>query len=133
MIIDQKRAHERILFERFLSLSEAPVGSAQVSLFPVRIGLNPADICVLKEIEKEIMTMGFNIEFDNDNHIVIKGLPSFAESGDPATLIDIIMEEFKNTQSDPSKSHYEKIAVAVSGAMLFPMENHCRSWRWRIF
>jgi DNA mismatch repair protein MutL len=51
---------------------------------------------------------------------VIKGLPPFEGTGEPATLLDIIIEEFKNTQSDPSKSLYEKIAVAVSGAMAIP-------------
>lgn len=120
MIIDQKRAHERILFERFMSLPGMPQGSSQVSLFPVRVCLNPADICVLREIEKEIFSLGFNIGFDDDNHIVIKGLPPFTEAGDPASLIDIILEEFKSTQSDPSRSLHEKIAVAVAGAMAIP-------------
>ncbi len=120
MIIDQKRAHERILFERFLSLPDTPHVSSQVSLFPVKVNLNPADICVLRDIEKEISAMGFNIEFSDDNSVVIKGLPPFEGTGEPATLLDIIIEEFKNTQSDPSKSLYEKIAVAVSGAMAIP-------------
>jgi len=51
---------------------------------------------------------------------VIKGLPPFTEAGDPASLIDIILEEFKSTQSDPSRSLHEKIAVAVAGAMAIP-------------
>ncbi|MDX9810918.1 MAG: DNA mismatch repair endonuclease MutL [Bacteroidales bacterium] len=120
MIIDQKRAHERILFERFLAIPDTPQGSSQVSLFPVRVNLNPADICVLREIDKELSAMGFNIEFNDDNYVVLKGLPPYAEAGDPSSLLDIIIEEFKNTQTDPSLSLYGKIAVAVSGAMAVP-------------
>jgi len=124
MIIDQKRAHERILFERFTVCMGSPGNSSQSTMFPVTIVMNPADILVLKDIEKEIGILGFNLGFEDNNTIVIKGLPPSAETGDPVGLIEILIEEFKNTQSDPSKSSGEKIAAAVSGAMAIPYGKH---------
>ncbi len=124
MIIDQKRAHERILFERFTACMGSTGNSSQSTMFPVTIVMNPADILVLKDIEKEIGILGFNLGFEDNNTIVIKGLPPSAETGDPVGLIEILIEEFKNTQSDPSKSSGEKIAAAVSGAMAIPYGKH---------
>ena len=74
MIIDQKRAHERILYERFLENLESNRNISQTELFPVNLELNPADIFVLKEIEDEIRLLGFNFRI-TDNMISVTGRP----------------------------------------------------------
>ena len=53
MLIDQKRAHERILFERYLELPQQRKSVSQADLFPVTQEMNPSDLLILKDIEKE--------------------------------------------------------------------------------
>ena len=68
MMIDQRRAHERVLYEKYLaSLGDGPV-PAQVSLFPVETELNPGDIVILEEIKEEIKTLGFEVESGDGQH-----------------------------------------------------------------
>jgi len=119
MIIDQKRAHERILYERFLDNLESNRNISQTELFPVNLELNPADIFVLKEIENEIRLLGFNFQI-TDNMILINGRPSGIGSADPAIMLEILLEEYKKTQSDPSTGAMEKIASAMAGASAIP-------------
>jgi DNA mismatch repair protein MutL len=119
MIIDQKRAHERILYERFLDNLESNRNISQTELFPVNLELNPADIFVLKEIENEIRMLGFNFQI-TDNMISINGRPSGIGSADPAIMLEILLEEYKKTQSDPSTGAMEKIASAMAGASAIP-------------
>ena len=120
MLIDQKRAHERILFERFLKNLGENRAFSQADMFPVNIELNPADVFVLKEIEDYIRLLGFSIKFSGRNTISVTGRPSGSGSSDPAELIEILLEEYKRTQSEPSTGVKEKVAAAMAGASAIP-------------
>jgi DNA mismatch repair protein MutL len=120
MLIDQKRAHERILFERFLENLSDNRAFSQSEMFPVNIELNPADIFVLREIEDYIRLLGFSIKYSGKNIISITGRPSGSGSSDPAELIEILLEEYKRTQSDPATGVKEKVAAAMAGASAIP-------------
>jgi DNA mismatch repair protein MutL len=120
MLIDQKRAHERILYEKFLENLNNNRSLSQAELFPVSIELNPADIFVLKEIEDDIRLLGFAFRFTGKNMISITGRPSEIGSADPVMMLEILLEEFKKTQSDPSTGIREKVASAMAGASAIP-------------
>jgi len=120
MLIDQKRAHERILYERFLENLNSNRSISQTELYPVTIELNPADVFVLKEIEDDIRLLGFNFQLSDNNVISITGRPSEIGSADPVMLLEILLEEFKKTQSDPATGIREKVASAMAGASAIP-------------
>ncbi len=119
MIIDQKRAHERILFEKYLEKLNHNQSVSQVELFPVSIELNPADIFILKEIQEYIRLLGFNIIYSG-NTISITGRPAENSSSDPVEMLEILLEEYKKTKSDPSTGLREKIAAAMAEAAAIP-------------
>lgn len=116
MIIDQKRAHERILYERFLRdlLSNGSV--SQSDLYPVDFEMNPADFLILKEIESEISRLGFTLRLTGNNKVTILGRPSDIGMADPVMMLEIVIEEYKISQSDPSLGLREKVAAAMAGA-----------------
>jgi DNA mismatch repair protein MutL len=120
MLIDQKRAHERVLYEKFLECLDQNRSVSQAELFPVTVELNPADYQVLKEIENDLILLGFTFQLSGKNKITIKGRPSDSGSSDPAEMLKILIEEFKSTQSDPSDNVRKKLAAAMAGASAIP-------------
>ncbi len=121
MLIDQKRAHERILYERYLEITGNSKGISQADMFPVRIEMNPADYLLLLEIKDEIARLGFKIEYpDNTTIISLTGRPSDTQFEDPVELIEILLEEYKSTQADPSTGMKEKVAAALASAAAIP-------------
>jgi DNA mismatch repair protein MutL len=116
MIIDQKRAHERILFEQFLENLKTNKRVSQTELYPVTFELNPADIFVLREIGHEIRLLGFEFSLGDGNKVSISGRPAGIGVSDPVMMLEIIIEKYKNTQSDPSAGAMEKVAAAMAGA-----------------
>ena len=120
MIIDQKRAHERILYERFLEKLNHNQSVSQSELYPVNVELNPADIYVLKEIEGYIDLLGFKITHSEKNIITITGRPSDSGSANPAEMLEILLEGYKRTKSDPATGVREKIAAAMAEAAAIP-------------
>ena len=120
MLIDQKRAHERVLYEKYLECLSKNRSVSQTELFPVTAELNPADLLILKEIGEDLKILGFTIHFPGKNKISIKGSPSGSGSSDPVEMLRILIEEFRNTQSNPSAGAREKLASAMAGASAIP-------------
>lgn len=116
MLIDQKRAHERVLYERFLECLSNNRAISQVDMFPVTTELNPSDYFILKEIEKELVLLGFNFEHSGDNKIIIRGKPADSGSSDPLEMLEILFEDYKNTETEPSVGAKEKIAAGMACA-----------------
>jgi len=120
MVIDQKRAHERILYESFMDSLGNNRSATQSSLFPVVVELNPTDFLVLKEIEEELKSIGFLLEFVGSSKITIKGYPSITPANNLEETLEILIEEFKSTSNDPSTGVREKLASAMASASAIP-------------
>jgi DNA mismatch repair protein MutL len=120
MLIDQKRAHERILYEKFMQCLDNEQAVSQIDMFPVNIELNPADLFILKEIEESLGMLGFRILHKGANTISITGRPSDAFTSDPVEIIEILLEDYKRTSSDPSAGAKEKVSAAMAAASAIP-------------
>jgi DNA mismatch repair protein MutL len=120
MVIDQKRAHERILYERYLNNLTNNDQSAQISLFPETVELNPADLFVLREIENDLRLLGMDIRELGNNVVSVNSLPSGAEGSDPKEVLSIFLGEFRNKQTEPSEGMTGKIASSLARASAIP-------------
>jgi len=116
MMIDQKRAHERVLYERFLECLSTNRAISQSDMFPVTAELNPSDYILLSEIEGELNLLGFSFQHQGNNKITIKGRPADSDSSDPVLMLEILLEDYKNTQADPTTSAKEKVAGGMAEA-----------------
>ena len=116
MVIDQRRAQERILFEKFLEILRTERVASQQILFPHTFETNGADTGLLKEILPDLQTLGFDIrEFGKDT-FVINGIPGILETSSPADLIEKMLEEFKNSPVDASLRIREQVASSLAKA-----------------
>jgi DNA mismatch repair protein MutL len=120
MLIDQKRAHERVLYERFLDCLSNNRAVSQADMFPVTADLNPSDYFILKEIEGELELLGFSIQHSEKNRITIKGRPAGSDASDPLVMLEILLEDYKNTEANPSTGAKEKVSSAMAVASAIP-------------
>ena len=120
MLIDHKRAHERILFEKYLDCLNNDRSVSQADLFPVTQELNPSDIFILREIEGELLSLGFMFQYPDNKSVTITGRPSGSEDRDPREMIEILLQDYKNSLADPSTGEKEKVAAAMAGASAIP-------------
>jgi DNA mismatch repair protein MutL len=120
MLIDQKRAHERILYEKFLGYLRNEQSVSQVEMFPAAMELNPADYFIIKEIEESLGKLGIKIRHEGNTTISIVGRPSESITTDPVEMMEIIIEDYKNTDTDPAKGAKEKVSAALAAASAIP-------------
>jgi DNA mismatch repair protein MutL len=98
MIIDQHVAHERVLYERALANFENAVPSSQQLLFPHTIQLTPGDYALASEILSPLQSLGFELKLFGKNTIVLEGVPTDVKAGSESTILQDILDEFKNNQ-----------------------------------
>jgi DNA mismatch repair protein MutL len=116
MLIDQHRAHERILFEKFIRSLAMNYPLAQHTLFPETIELDQADYLILREILDDLHAIGFDIRDFGSNSIVIGGYPGDSYNENPRDLIEKFLEKYKSTAGDIKISVREKIARSLAAA-----------------
>ena len=114
MIIDQQAAHERILYEKFLSNMEKHHAASQQFLFPQTLELSPSDYAILMEIEEEVRALGFSYNIFSNNAIVINGIPADVNSGNEKALFEGLIEQFKQNKSELKLNNKDNLARALA-------------------
>lgn len=113
LIIDQQRAHERILYEHYIATKDKHTGfSTQQMLFPVTIELTPNDFTLLESLLSHFKQLGFDIEPFGKNTMVVQGTPAELGEFNTQEMLEGILETYKLNTFDTK---------------LDPFENMCRS------
>jgi DNA mismatch repair protein MutL len=116
MIIDQRRAHQRILYEQFLSVMESHLGVCQQLLFPQTLELQPADTELLFGIITELNELGFDLREFGPNTFIISGMPAFLNEMDAKAIIELFLEEYKSSGSNIKERARERLAQSLAVA-----------------
>ncbi|MES2411582.1 MAG: DNA mismatch repair endonuclease MutL [Bacteroidota bacterium] len=114
VIINQKRAHERILYEEFLTSMTVHQASSQQLLFPLQLYYSTAEIKLIVELKSSLQNTGFLFETINEDNIVISGLPINVTESE----ISIVLEELLGDLQDgiPESSFCQNDTIAKSMA-----------------
>ena len=100
LVIDQHLAHYRILFEKFLKELETNNGHSQQELFPQPFTLNANDASLLRELLPELERVGFAMEQVNPTTFMINGTPADLSGGDPISLLEKMLDNYKINRTD---------------------------------
>lgn len=87
MIIDQHRAHLRVLYEEYISSLADKKAVPQRMLFPEAVQLNACDIPLLDTIIEEMTLMGFELTPLGAFNYAINSVPSGLEGINPSSLV----------------------------------------------
>jgi len=124
MLINRRRAHERILYEQFMKSLHKSESVSQISLFPTTFTLQHQDAEILNEIQDDLFTIGFDIREFGNNTYVINATPAVFENYSPTVLIEHFLEIFKGTEGDIKNDAREKIAKSLSQAAAIDYESN---------
>ena len=87
MVIDQRRAHIRILYDRYLTQIASRQGTAQGVLFPDIVQFSASEIPVLQSIMEDLSFLGFELTDLGGGDYSINGIPTGIEGLRPAELV----------------------------------------------
>jgi DNA mismatch repair protein MutL len=114
MIVDQHVAHERVLYERALASFENAVPVSQQLLFPHTVQLSPGDFALAKELIPHLQAIGFELKLFGKNTIVLEGVPTDVKAGAEGSILQDILDEFKNNQHRVKLEARDNVAKSFS-------------------
>jgi DNA mismatch repair protein MutL len=117
LLIDQQRAHERILYEHYRKTALHPAHSQQ-ELFPQTVELSSADMLLLNELNEDLHKLGFDILPFGKDTVVIQGVPADLSSLNSTEVLQGLLENYKlnnlDVKLDKGENIYRSLARNTS-------------------
>ena len=120
MIIDQHRAHIRVLFERFLADAKNSSAASQGLLFPEMFQLSQADAAVFAELKPRFAELGFDLSDMGRGAIAVQGVPSGMEGQDYERLITDMIADLRINPTKEEDRQLESMALAMARKAAIP-------------
>ncbi|MDE5905153.1 MAG: hypothetical protein K2H27_07325, partial [Duncaniella sp.] len=114
MVIDQHRAHKRILYETYLSKAREHSFVCQNTMFPETVELSAAQNAVLADIAPELENLGFSISPLGDNTWSIMGIPSILKDANPRDTLLGMIENITDSGEDLASGLQERLAMSMA-------------------
>ncbi len=132
-LIDQHVAHERVLFEKFLTQRESGTVECQRLLMPYVLRLNAAQQAVWDRIHSELESAGFEVEPFGQNTVAVKAAPGGVKADDvEKLLLELVesIEEERRAFSPEVVRHKIAASVACHAAIKVNMPLEQRKMEW---
>jgi len=120
MVIDQHRAHVRILFDRYLGRIHAGNMSSQTILFPEVLHLGAAQCIALQELVPEMEKMGFSLSPLSGNDWAVNAIPAGLDGVDASAMVQQILESVENGGMPLKRRILEHLALTVAQSAAIP-------------
>ena len=121
MMIDQHRAHVRILFDRYIKRVGAGNMTSQAILFPEVLHLSAAQSVTLQALLPEMETMGFVLSPLSGNDWSVNAIPSGLDGVDTSIMIHQIIDSVENGGVPIKKRLLDHLALTVARSAAIPV------------
>lgn len=114
LVIDQQRAHERILYERYIHAMARQQVQVQQKLFPENVTFSPALTHIAETQIAALQSIGFDIHPFGSNTFVVHGIPAGTEDYDVTKLLEEVLETFRENEQQLHLKPLENIARSLA-------------------
>jgi DNA mismatch repair protein MutL len=116
LIIDQQRAHQRVLYEKFLiGVTKRNLLSQQL-IFPKEIELSQQQIALFGELEENLNAMGFAVKLKKQK-LIITGIPAVCDDKQLGKLFEEILSAINSDHQTESFSQADYMAKMLSKSL----------------
>ena len=120
MIIDQHRAHVRVLFERYMEQLHQKTNQTQKVLFPEVLQFPASDEVILKNIMPEMASMGFELDNLGGGSYAVNAIPAGLDGINPLRLVQNIVESAKEEGVSAMEEVQRNIALTLARNAAIP-------------
>lgn len=120
VLVDQHRAHVRILYDQYRTNICQHKGASQQLLFPELLELTVEESIVLPLLIEDLRFLGFDLVDEGNNRYTIKGLPAGVENLDPVMLLHDMIDQAIETGCDVQDEVCRSLALSLARAAAIP-------------
>lgn len=116
MLIDQHRAHVRVLYDRYMEQIRRGHGLSQGVLFPEIVQLPPSHATLLESVMDDFRAVGFDLTSLGGGSYAIQGVPSGIEGLNPVELVRSMVHTVMEKGSDVKEEVHHRLALTLARA-----------------
>jgi DNA mismatch repair protein MutL len=117
LVINQKRAHQRILYEQFLTNITIQKAASQQLLFPLELYFSSDEMQLLSELRLTLENIGFVFDAFNSDTIQISGLPVLMAESEVSIVLEELISNLQNEVPESSFSQSDTIAKSMAKSL----------------
>ena len=117
VIIDQNRAHQRVLYEQFLTNMTVHQASSQQLLFPLNLFFSKSEMKLILELQLSLVNTGFVFDASSEDHLVITGLPVNVTESEVSSVLEQLLSDLSDGIPDSSFSQNDSIAKSMAKSL----------------
>jgi DNA mismatch repair protein MutL len=96
LVVDQRVAHERVVYERALRAMEDGFGLSQQLLFPKTVDLPPAEHALLEDLMPHLRSLGFDVSALSGRSVMVRGVPADIRTGDEQAALSDLLDQYRS-------------------------------------
>lgn len=123
MIIDQHRAHTRILYEQYLNRVKRQQTQSQKLLFPEMLHLTPSEHISLEKVMSELTALGFELTHMGGDAYAINAMPSGLNGLKADTLLHDMIASAEECTSSVIDDINSSLALSLAQHAAMPYGN----------
>lgn len=120
VLIDQRRAHIRILYDQYINQISQQKGVSQGLLFPEIITFTPQEAAILPVLLEELSYIGFDLSDFGNNSYAIHGIPSGLENINAAETLKDMVNKAMETGCEIKEEICEALALSLAKKAAIP-------------
>ncbi len=117
LVIDQHRAHTRVLYEELLKNITVSAAVSQQLLFPLRLQFNNHELEMLKELKESIEQTGFIFSEIKNEEVEITGIPTLISESEVQILLEQLLADFEKDVPSDGFSQTDLLAKSMAKSM----------------
>lgn len=120
MVVDQHRAHVRVLYNKFRKMIDARNGNAHGLLFPELIRFSASEAVILDSITDDIQALGFDLSNLGGGSYSINAVPLELQGADYAEVINNMIKVASESGKDVKDDVRTALALSLAKASAIP-------------
>ncbi len=115
VLVDMHAAHERITYEKLKRQLDEDGVKSQPLLVPVRVRVHQSEADRVGEQQQQLLEMGFDIDRQGPDTVVVRSVPELLKSGDAAALIrDVLSDVAEHGVSDRARTEVDAVLSSMA-------------------
>ena len=121
MLIDQHRAHIRVLYNKYRAVMDGQTTATQGLLFPEVLQLSASDAVLLESIMDDLHNLGFELSPLGGGSFSVLGIPASMGGVDPLSLLTDIIDSVRDTGKSVHEDVQHRLAFAMARHAALPV------------
>lgn len=117
LVMDQHRAHQRVLYEDFLKNITVKESVSQQLLFPLELHFTIQEIIIIKELKDDLESTGFIFSNFSDESLEIMGVPVSVPESEVSIILEQLISDVENEVPDSHFSATDLLAKSMAKSL----------------